>query len=188
MSAVSDFLRTGSIGPIRPGATEAEVVDALGQPHAVSVRNKPRVANYGPIQLAYFRSPDQPDRVASMSLYPAHGGRVSGLDVDTLPKTRAAVTAALAAAGVQPVAERREPVDEIELPSGVRLVFDGDQLHSVHVRLAAPVPQAETKQLSVILPLSTFRALQELARRRQHGSVQELVASVLENETKSGEK
>ena len=39
MATLEQFLRTGELGPVRPGMSEAEAIALLGSPQDESVRN-----------------------------------------------------------------------------------------------------------------------------------------------------
>src|SRR5262245_56246548 len=61
MATLDQFLRTGELGPVRPGISLAEVVARLGPPQDESVAANPRTLKYGALQLTFRKRPDAAD-------------------------------------------------------------------------------------------------------------------------------
>ena len=181
MTPFTDFLTTGAVGTVRVGATEAEVLAALGPPQVGSAREKPRVVKYGPLQLVYSRDGrDAPLRVCGLSVYPREAGTHPAPAFGPIPTSRTGLGDSLTAAGQLPPPADAE---EFTLASGVLVVFDEDKVHGLYVRgPAEPQEQRKTKQVSLTLPVETLATLRSLAKRRNLASVQQLMVSVLENE------
>jgi hypothetical protein len=180
MPTLEEFLKTGAIGPIRGGMTYAEVVAALGPPQSESVKRKPRVLKYGPLQLSLYPDRDRTDRVSLIALYPRQSA-------DALPP---AVRVALDPLGCRqrfqtflgeteltPTAVSSDPVDQVVLPGGVKVVFDVDAVHGVFAPANSSV--APTRQLTVTLTDDTMNALTVMAKAQQRRSVAELASSLL---------
>lgn len=51
--SVGGFLRSGALGPLHIGISEANVTKLLGKPSDVSVRGLPRILKYGNVQLTF---------------------------------------------------------------------------------------------------------------------------------------
>lgn len=184
MPTLEEFLKTGTLGPIRSGMTYAEVVAALGPPQAESVKRKPRVLKYGPLQLALTRGADEVERVSLTSLYTRESvdqlpppARLS----DAIPHGEGEFRSFLS--GVVPSVTQADD-GAIRLPSGVRVVFADGAVHSLHVAPLKP----KTKQLNVSLPTETLAALQALAKANKKESVAELASALLQSQADATKK
>lgn len=59
MTTLSDFLRTGRLGPVSLGMGPVEVMTALGDPDDTSEKLNPLILKYGPVQLVFLGKPKQ---------------------------------------------------------------------------------------------------------------------------------
>jgi hypothetical protein len=180
MPILEEFLRTGQLGPIRSGMSSDEVETALGSPQDESTKRKPRIVRYGPLQIAFVRGEDRVARVSMVALYPRDFDEElpTAVRFDTAPlESKERVHTFLTSIGITPTAVETEPVDQVVLPSDVRIVFDEGAVHGVY--FSPPVPAATSKQLTLTLPAKTLDALKALAKTRKKRSVAELAASVL---------
>ncbi|MBX9626222.1 MAG: hypothetical protein K2X82_20655 [Gemmataceae bacterium] len=181
MATLERFLRTGELGPLRPGLGQDEVVAALGPPDDESVGRNPLVLKYGGLQLSLH----QPNggagrRLVLIGLYIGTGQgpipeTVRPTDfAGTAETTEADVRAFLARFGLPAEAVAvDEDTSHLVLPTGVRIVFDGGTLHSI--QYAPRAAAAARKQIAVSVPADTWDRLRELARAANQ-SVPELCA------------
>ncbi len=179
MAALEQFLRTGELGPIRPGMTEAEVIALLGPPQDESVSRHPQILKYGGLQLTFLRRPGAADRwLAHIGLYysplaepipePVRPADFQG----TAATTMAEVREFLARVGLEESAVvEGEDTSYVILPSGARITFDGPKLQSIN--FARPTPAPAKKQISVSISEETWNRLRTLARQSNR-SVSEL--------------
>jgi hypothetical protein len=181
MATLKHFLQTGELGPLRPGMSEADVVEVLGPPSDESVARHPKILKYGGLQLTFVRDPGaQSMRLEHVGLYyrqpvepipgPARPADFNGTPETTLSEVRDF----LARMGVQEYeVDESEDASYLILPSGVRFTFDGQKLWSINFVSRRPAPNA--KQISVSLPTDTWNRLRQRARASDR-SVAELCA------------
>ena len=61
MDTILEFIKTGSLGPVRLGMTSEEIVNAIGEPEDISVKTKPYVIwKYGSLQITFDTTLDKP--------------------------------------------------------------------------------------------------------------------------------
>jgi hypothetical protein len=172
METLEEFLASGQLGPIRPGASPAEIKKLLGEPCDVSVSRNPRVCKYGGLQLGFHREAGQTDATLTWL-----GVYFQGTDLG-LP-------AQLDLKGWWPSSEttwtefeeylrRISLLDQatalasngeyIELPSGVRVVSHEHKIHSIQYILREEV---STKQVSLSLPLTIWERVKKEASQQK---------------------
>lgn len=181
MATLEQFLRTGELGPVRTGMTMSEAVACLGAPQDQSVGGRATILKYGALQLtfAYPRTGGEA-RLALIAIYfrqpiepipaPMHL-----TDFDAAAETTiAGFRSFLDRAGIK----EHSSVDGHEtsyliMPSGARVTFDDKRLDCI--TLAARVPAAPTKQISVAISEEAWKQLNALARQSNR-SVSDLCA------------
>lgn len=181
MATLEQFLKTGELGPIRPGMSRADIVDCLGPPQDESVARNPLILKYGGVQLTFLTRPDEQDQVlAHIGLYfaphsepvpepirPVDFTLTHELTIDELRDF-------LVNKGLSAFSEvEEEDTRYMVLPSGVRITFDGPKLHSII--FAARKATAASKQVSVSVPGEMWKQLRWLAQESKQ-SVSELCA------------
>jgi hypothetical protein len=179
MATLELFLKTGELGPIHSGMSRAEVISQLGPPQDESVARD--LLKYGGLQLAFHKRPGAADRpLIHIGLYFSPCAEpipesVRPTDFAGTPETTITqMRAFFAQVGLnEAVAVEGEGADSMALPSGARIAFDAQKLHSIHFTCRASRPTK--KQLSVALSEDTFIQLRELARQSKR-SVAELCA------------
>lgn len=178
-TTLKEFLQSGELGPIHAGMSQAEVTAQLGKPEDVSVGH-PQILKYGGLQLTFLRKPGDRDRRL------AHIGLYFGPDMERIPppllptdfhgtpnSTIAEVRDFLARAGMKESAVvEGEGTNYLILPSGARITFDGEKLHSV---IFATPSTSLKKQLSFSIPKDTWCQLKALSQKL-NCSVSELCA------------
>ena len=181
MATLDQFLRTGELGPVRPGSSPKEVVAVLGPPQDSSVGWNPLVLKYGGLQLSFHQPRDGAERrLVLIGLYfaPAQGplpAAVRPTDFAVAADTTEAdVRAFLARVGLPAEAVAvDEDTTHLVLPTGARIAFDGGALHSI--QFAPRATAVGRKQIAVSVPADTWDRLRELARAANQ-SVPELCA------------
>ena len=181
MATLEQFLREGALGPIYLGMAEAEAVAFLGPPQDSSVGRRPQILKYGGLQLSFMGAAGAADRVL------AHVGLYFGPHDEPIPAaaaptdfkggpatTLSEVREFLGRVGLmESAAVEGEDAEHLILPSGARITFDGQRLHSIH--FAASTPSRSKKQISVAVSQDAWDQLRELARRSKR-SVSDLCA------------
>jgi hypothetical protein len=181
MATLEQFLRTGDLGPVHAGMSQAEVVALLGRPQDESVAQNPLILKYGGLQLTFLRCPGVASRcLAHIGLYFAP--RAEPIPEPTRPAdftgspetTIAEVREFLGRVGLTiSAAVEGEDASYLVLPSGARLTFDGPNLESIHFVTRTRVPAK--KQVSVSISEDTWNQLRTLARQ-SNWSVSKLCA------------
>jgi hypothetical protein len=181
MATLEQFLRTGELGPLRTGMSQAEVTALLGPPEDTSVARNPQILKYGGLQLWFLTRQGTGERwLAHIGLY--FWPRAEPLPEPTRPSdfagtpetTSAEVREFLSRAGLTAHATvEGEDANYLILPSGARITFEGPLLRCIN--LVSPTKTPAKKQISVSLPADVWNRLREVARQSGR-SVPELCA------------
>jgi hypothetical protein len=59
---LNSFYKRVNWAPLRPGMSQAEVIDLLGPAQDESVARHPRILKYGGLQLTFLRRPEAADQ------------------------------------------------------------------------------------------------------------------------------
>lgn len=163
-----EFLRDGRrLDPVEFGMTADEVRRRLGDPDDVSARAKPTIWQYGGLQLAFGAAErGAPPALNFIGLYFGAAGdrwpdavRAAGWWPDA-DSTAESVRQHLTAEGLSAATDG----DALRLPSGVRIAFEGDRLHSIQ---ATDRRATGRQQLAVSLPADVYEAVRREASRLQ---------------------
>jgi hypothetical protein len=171
MATLRQFLQNGELGAIRPGMTRAEVIAVLRQPQDESVTRHPQILKYGSLQLTFVRQPGHEELVlVQIGLYfhpcsEAIPAPVQLTDFHpTGETTLAEVREVLTSLGLEEAsAVEGEDTSYLIMPSGARITFDGQKMHSIS--FAAPRPVRARKQVSLSVSTNTWSQLTALARQ-----------------------
>lgn len=175
MATLKQFLRTGELGPIRPGMTEPEVKSILGRPKVWTDGRDP-LLSYGALQLAFVHhSGAAENELADIGLSFSPSSEVNATprcmwpleDFDELSSQTTLdqfyeflVRVGLREA-VKPYKGEQGMLDLIIPPPGARITFDGKKLWSIHFTDRTP----PKKQVSLLLSEDTLNQLRNLARQ-----------------------
>ncbi len=177
MATLEQFLRSGELGPIHPGMRESEVLALLGPPPDVSPLGKHHILKYGGLQLTFVRRPGDADcRLDHLAIY-------VWPQQEPLPEilrpTDRQLTADTTIADIRDFATQhglgesasmeRDGTHHLFFPSGARITFDGNKLHSVIFVSRATEPK---KQVAVSLSEETWNQVKHLAQESNRSVAQ----------------
>jgi len=171
MATLEQFLDTGDLGPIHAGMIQAEVIALLGPPQDESVSRSPKTLKYGGLQLSFHKNGEASDSgLQHIGLYfrpPAEPipEPTRPLDFRGTPETTIAeIRQFLRSVGLkEATAVEDEDGTRLNLPSGAEIVFDGENLDSIH--FTARAPNSARKQLALSIAEDTWDQLKALARQ-----------------------
>ena len=171
MASFDEFLRTGQIGRLTTGLTRDAVREFLGDPGDTSVRKKPEIWKYGPMELVFYRiEEDNTARLTSIAFQMSDPAplpaslRLTGW-MPTSSTTFDQFLAYLDESGMRVGVEiASEPARRIVLESGSKVCFD-DEGRLANVNFTARA-EAERKQLSISVPQDDWQALNRAAKAR----------------------
>ncbi len=181
MATLEQFLRTGELGPLHPGMSQADVASSLGTPQDESLSARAPILRYGGLQLAFHRDRGAADaRLQHLGLYyrpPEESIPELARPSDfrgTSSTTLAEVREYLDRVGMKEYAvEEQDATTYLIFSSGARITFDDQVLWSVN--FSARTFSRAKKQISVSLPADTWDQVLTLARQSKR-SVTELCA------------
>jgi hypothetical protein len=180
MATLEQFLRTGRLGPIHFGMTQAEAIAHLGQPPDESVQREPIILKYGGLQITFSRpSAGVEPRLVMTGLYfppPLEPIPDQVLPTDftgTAETTIADVREYLGRVGLKETVATDGEDASLTLSSGAQIHFKDQKLWSIiHT---ARTPAAAKKQISISVSEGVWNQLRLLARQSNR-SVSELCA------------
>ena len=168
MVSFVDFLRTGHLGSLSCGMSQAQVRDLLGEPDAVSSQKHPRIWKCGSLELSFYQLPDGASPfLISISLYfhtPGSRPPDSVELIDWSPSYETTfeefrdflVRSAIRVDG----GVASGPHQHLVLASGVRVTFDEGRLYSVGYTLRR---EPELKQITISISRRDLKAIQREA-------------------------
>jgi len=178
MATLEQFLRTGELGPIRIGMRQADIITVLGQPPDESIAREPKILKYGGLQLSFAKDAvEARQRLVQIGLY--FGEPIPEVIrpadfIGTPEKTMADVRKFLDQAELKTAAVvEGEETSCIVLPSGVRITFSDQKLHSI--MSSAKASARSKKQIAVSIPEDAWQHLSTLAKQSNR-SVADLCA------------
>jgi hypothetical protein len=182
MATLEQFLRTGELGPIRVGMTQAEAVACLGPAQDESVQREPKILKYGGLQITFARlTRGAEGQVALIGLYYHARERIPALVsptdfTATSETTLGEMREFVVRFGLSPREVIRGDDIVLTLPSGVEIVCGDQKLWSI--LFAARIAVPHKKQVSVSIPDAAWQQLNTLARESNR-SVADLCAEWL---------
>ena len=177
MATLEQFLRTGELGPIHPGMRESEVIALLGPPPDETPARQHRILKYGGVQLTFVRrAGDEVRRLDHLGIYLwPHQEPLP----DTVRPTDLPLTADTTIADIRGFASQhglcesatmeRDGTHHLFFPSGARITFDGNKLHSLIFVSRAAAPK---KQVAVSLSQETWNQVNLLAHESNRSVAQ----------------
>ena len=177
MATLEQFLRTGELGPIHPGMRESEVIALLGPPPDESPSRQHRILKYGGLQLTFVRRSDNADRQLDhlgIYLWPQHEplpGVARPTDLQLTADTTMADIRAFAAQHdlCESASMDHDAAHHLFFPSGARITFDGNKLHSLIFVSHSAEPK---KQVAVALSEETWNRVKHLAQESDRSVAQ----------------
>ena len=168
MVSFVDFLRTGHLGSLSCGVSQAQVRDLLGEPDAVSSQKHPRIWKYGSLELSFYQLPDGASpSLVSISLYFHTPGSRPPDSVELIGWSPSHETtfeefrAFLDLSAIRVDGGIASGTDQhLVLASGVRVTFDEGRLYSVGYTLRR---EPEMKQVTITIPRRDLKAIQQEA-------------------------
>ena len=168
MASLLEFLKTGRLGALATGMSEADVRALLGEPEDISVQKVPRIWKYGSLELSFVPSPDGSGPIlVSIIVYfrdstehPPAALAPTGWTPSS-DTTFEEFRACLVNEGI-PISGGVEtgPDKHLVLGSAVRVTFDEDRLHSIgHTAKREP----EFKQLTIKVRRKDLELIRQLA-------------------------
>jgi hypothetical protein len=167
MDTFENFLHSGQLPKLSAGMSSEQVEQALGPPIDTSVNKRPLIWVYGPLQLTFMRGKnDTCYRLTFLALYftpgslpPMHldwlGWWPQGASIDQIRHYMTERSIAFADV---------DALDHMDLPSGVKLLFDEGTLRSA--QFSAPRVDL-SKQVSLTLPADIWEHVKKHAAERQ---------------------
>lgn len=180
MATLEQFLRTGELGSLHLGMSEADVIALLGPAEDKSVSRQPLILKYGGLQLTFVRRPHGTEPALSLiGLYFHPEGTAvpetarltdfSGSSETTIADLRDF----FGRVGLKEAAVVDGQDNYLIAPSGAQLSFDGQNLQSII--LAGRTSTKTKKQIAVSVAEDTWKCLKALAGA-SNKSVAELCA------------
>ncbi len=169
MPMFDEFLRSGQIGQISVGMNQEAVRELWGPPQDTSIRKHPEIWKYGPVELSFYRSPENssPLLVSIIYHFSQPNAELPHLlsDSSWLPTSETSFEEFRGH-----LADSRIPVlggvasglhQHLVLESSSRVTFEEGKLSSVGF---SAKKESKIKQVSISVPQEDFEAIRREAK------------------------